>query len=176
MKNYIITENGFDKKIIEKILPKNILSHTKLIESGGYSSAVSLARSVFLNGDAKVLLLLDAGTTDEDEIEKKEDFIINYFNLISSDSEYKILYFIPGIEELFFIDKNFIEKTFMIQINEFEFEILKNDPKSSLKKISKNDDYRKIIFNNINNLSDETITKIQKTNIVDEIIKYSSKN
>jgi len=174
MKNYIITEGSFDKKFLEKVLPPYILTNTRLIESMSDSSAVSLARSIFLNGNSKVLLALDANTTDENEIKQKESYVRNNFNLISSDSEYKVSYFIPEIESLLFVDKNFIERLFMIQMNEFEFELSKSNPKSSLKKLSKNEDYRKIIDNCLNDLPEDIIRKIQKTQVIDEMIKYVS--
>ncbi len=174
MKNYIITEGSFDKKFLEKILPQNVLSNTKLVEGMGYSSAISLAKSIFLNGNARVLLVLDSDTTDENEIKEKGNYIKNTFNLISSDSEYKLFYLVPEIEALFFVDKNFIEKTFAIQMNEREFELSKSNPKSSLKKLSKNVDYYKTIDNCLNILSNDIIQKMQKTPVIDEMIKYAA--
>lgn len=174
MKNFIITEGSFDKKVLEKILPYNILKTNMLVEGMGYSSAVSLAKSIFLNGNAKILLVLDADTTDEQQIKEKENYIKNTFNLISSDSEYKLLYVVPEIESLFFVDKDFIEKTFKIQMNETEFELSKLNPKSSLKKMTKEADYTQTINFWLNTLPSDIIKKMQEIPVVDEMIRYAA--
>ena len=157
-----------------QILPQNILTTTKIVEGMGYSSAISLAKSIFINGNARVLLVLDSDTTDENEIKEKENYIKNTFNLISSDSDYKVLYLVPEIETLFFVDKSFIENIFTIQMNDREFELSKSNPKSSIKKLAKNMDYYKVVDNCLNNLPNDVIQKIQHAPVINEMIKYAT--
>jgi hypothetical protein len=174
MRNLIITEGSFDTQLLEKILPESTLSNVKIVAGMGYSSAVSLAKSYYANGGAKILIVLDADTNNEEEIREKESLIDGLFSLIATDAEYKIVYFVPEIERLFFADKDFIESYFKRSFTPLELELMKQNPKVGLRNIAVESDYKSLSKNLLNSLPVSAIQKIQATPEIKKIIDFSN--
>lgn len=158
MKKYIVVEGKFDKKVFEKLLPKKILKETNIIISEGYTSSISLAKSIYSNGNNKTIIVADSDSVDENEISEKYNFIKKSFEYIPSNSMYKIVLFTPEIEKLFFFDKSFVESFFKIKLSDYEIEAAKRDPRFFINRYSDNE-------NNFRVERERLLKKLSKKNI-----------
>ena len=172
--SYLITEGNLDKFFLEKILPSNISDKVRIVSGDGMNSAISLARSRYIDGNNKILLLVDADTVDPIIVEDKREKIENMIYSLSGASKVKIVVFVPEIEKLLVTDKAFIESYFDKNLNDFEFDLIQNDPKFGLLKLTK-DNSKSIsqICTELLNQADETvIKKMQNHHQIQEIINY----
>ncbi len=135
MKNYIITEGQFDLKLLSQIIPNQFIINTKFFSAGGYSSALSLAKSLLEKSEtkkAKIFLILDADTIDEIKYKEKTNFINQY---IGSASNFKLILFKPEIETVLFESKNLISRVAKREISDLELDFGKSNPRDVLRLI-----------------------------------------
>ncbi|MCS6625645.1 hypothetical protein N0B44_22280 [Roseibacterium beibuensis] len=68
MTNYLVIEGESDRRLLEQALPAKTKSRSRIIVGGGVSSAVSLAKTLALQGKLPVAVILDADTENEARI------------------------------------------------------------------------------------------------------------
>ncbi len=133
MEKIIITEGAFDCKLLTMVLPMDLLINTRIRNAGGYSSALSLART-FLEEDFEkekfVFLVVDADTTDQLKIKEKQAFINNY---IGNFENFSLTVFEPQIEVLLFESKALIEKVSNRSISNYDVSLGKYNPSEAFK-------------------------------------------
>lgn len=130
---YIVTEGDFDKDLIEILVPEQYQEKVSVLSAGGYSAALSMARSILsARHKAKTILVVDADTVDEKDAEEREDFIRSYMHRISADNRFAILLQKPEIEAVFFEDKSALENLTGKAYTDLEFHLAKDNPKKNL--------------------------------------------
>lgn len=171
---YLITEGKLDKIFLEKILPTKISENVKILSGSGETSAISLARSRFIDGQNKVLLLLDADTVDKEKVALKKYQTENMIFSLSGPSTAKVVLFVPEIEQLLVIDKPFIEHYFDKKLSDFEYDLIQNDPKFGLLKLSKDKSkpINQVCEEILEKADQNVIQKMQKQEQIQEIIDF----
>lgn len=130
---YIVTEWEFDKKLVEMIIPEELQERVSVLSAGGYSAALAMARSILsARHQSNAILVVDADTLDEHNIQEREDFIRSYMNRISADERFAILLQKPEIEAIFFEDKSALEHLTSRSFSDLEFKLAKDNPKDNL--------------------------------------------
>jgi hypothetical protein len=172
MNQIIVTEGKFEKALLESILPIETMSKIKIEAGMGSSSALSLARSYYVNGDNRVLVALDSYTNNEQQIREKKSFTESFLNMYPSNSEMKVVVFIPELEALFFTDKHFIESYFGKNISPTEFELYKRDPEYALEQLSGGKPAKNIRLDILNKIDDSVRKKIIADPSIKEVINY----
>lgn len=130
---YIVTEWDFDKDLVEMVIPEQYQQKVSVLSAGGYSAALSMARSILsARHQARTILVVDADATDERDVAEREDFIRTYMHRISGDDRFAILLQKPEIEAVFFEDKNSLEQLTGKDFSDLEFELAKDNPKRNL--------------------------------------------
>jgi len=176
MKQVIVTEGKFDKALLEKVLPEEIIAKTKIDAGMGATSALSLARSYCINGANKILVVIDSDSNNERQIYEKKSFAESFLSFSPSNSEMKVVLFIPELESIFFADKSFIEKYFGKEITPTEFDLYKRDPEYALEKLSGGKLPKNIRLDLLNHIDSEIKGKIRNEPGVKEIIEYFTQN
>jgi hypothetical protein len=171
---YIITSGKFETDLIQKVLPNDLLQNTKVVTGAGDTSALSLARSYYTEKKSKILLLVEAETFDDDKVAEKKKLYENMIYAVPGNSEIKIIVFVPEIESLLFIDKHFIENFFGKTLSDFEFDLAQRDPKFGMIRLKGDQKYssNQIAYDLLNQINQDVIGKIQKSNQIQEIINF----
>lgn len=130
---YIVTEWDFDKELVEMIIPDDLQERVSVLSAGGYSAALAMARSILsARHKSNAILVVDADTLDDHNIQEREDFIRSYMNRISADERFAILLQKPEIEAVFFEDKSALEHLTHRSFSDLEFRLAKDNPKDNL--------------------------------------------
>lgn len=135
MKNYIVTKEEFDLKLLMQLIPVELLLESKIINAGSYSSALSLTRSLLEKPETKhsmIFLILDAETGDEDRIDEKKAFINQY---IGTTENVTVILFKPEIETVFFESIDLISRVVGSNISNLDLEVGKLYPRDGLKRL-----------------------------------------
>lgn len=125
---YLIFEGEFDQLVITRIIPKELLVGCKLVVGAGYTSSISIGKSIYSRGDNDVALVVDSDTMDEKEVDERYSYIKSSFGTIPSNSKLEIIMFTPEIEKVFFYDKDFVESFFERKFTNFELMSALRDP------------------------------------------------
>ncbi|MFK7798728.1 MAG: hypothetical protein AB8E82_14860 [Aureispira sp.] len=178
MQNILITEGNFDVTVMQRVLPASISTTTKVVNGGGSTSALSAARSRYVDGNYKIVLLIDADSSDPSTINEKQHLYENMiYSLGTPSSEAKVVLLTPEIEALFFESKEFIEKTFGRSLSDLEFEFLKKNPKAAIERLAQGTQELPKQYLPLGNflleqLDDVTIERIRQSKQIQEIIEY----
>ncbi len=130
---YIITEDDFNKDLVEMLVPEEYQGKVSVLSAGGYSAALSMARSILSSRhQSNTILVVDANSNNDDNIEEREDFIRSYMHLISNDDRFAILLQKPNIEVAFFEDKDALESLTGKDYSDLEFHLAKDNPKQNI--------------------------------------------
>jgi len=133
----IITEGKFDAEALTEILKdKNLGAEYKIISAGGYSSALSKARSLLSFGDQKVLLLLDTDSVEKDKIDEKKEFVDFYVSGKNNSEYFKAVWAIPEFEIIFLKNKKFLHQLRAEELSHELLEIGEASPRRMLESIS----------------------------------------
>ena len=158
-KIFLIAEGDTDIAILRKLIPEQYAKGVKFVAGKGYSAATSLAGSLLYDKpDIRVVLVLDADTTDPNLIQERYDFLDWQLKRMSFNRSYDIILFVPMIEALF-INHNIIEIEQPVSYN----------PRNTIDKALKK---QNISFNDfIQNLSKSDIDRLRKDQAVQTIIE-----
>jgi len=165
---YFIVEGAFDKFILERILPEEIVSQTKIITGNGYNIALSKARSLLVSSELPVSLIVDSNTTDRTSIEEKKDFIMQSLRQLSTPEHFHIFLAVPEIEVIFFSNREVVEELRGGKISDQQLELAHYNPKQELLKMLHTENLQKS-FRKL--LTPTLIEKLRKTEFVQNIIK-----
>lgn len=135
--DYIITEGEFDLNLLMRVIPSELTSEVKFISAGGYSSALSLAKTLLgktENMNSNIFLVVDADTNETTKIKDKTNFINHYIGY--RDHNFKLLLIVPEIEAVLFESKNLFKKVLNREISDLEIELGKVNPRETLKKLN----------------------------------------
>jgi predicted ATP-dependent endonuclease of OLD family len=108
----IFAEGQSDAEFMMTVFPDSQKKHIKVIASTGYSSMVSMAKSILITYDAYVLLVLDADTTHKAVIEEKRKDMLFSFASLGKRDFVQIFFFVPNLEYVFFEKKALRDKLF----------------------------------------------------------------
>lgn len=136
MENIIIAEGVFDVELLTILLPEDLLLRSRLINAGGYSSALSLAKTFLerdIQNDSLVSLVVDSDTTDEIKIKEKENFIRNY---IGGFNNFNLFIISPEMEAILFESEELIERVAEKSVSNYELTLGKFNPREALKQLS----------------------------------------
>ncbi len=158
MKNdiIIVTEGKFDAEVLKKLLSvKSYNSNFEIVSASGFSSALSKVKSYLSTKENKILLILDADSNSESEIEERKDFVNSYINTSVYQNRLKIIWAIPEFDIIFINNKEFIKELTNSNINDDVLRIGKSAPKKTLELISNKQHDSYISFINKKQIYDE---------------------
>ena len=168
---YIVTEEAFDKLLLEKVLPSTLLSNVEILSSGGYSAALAKASSILSYWQEPVILMVNAQSNNLDAIRAKRSFIYEILSATASDSLFKIVLVEPESEVLLFQDIDILRKMTGGKISELEFNAGKFNPRNTLMSLfgfKKPNERLKLI----DKMDSQIVLAIQKTPIIQELIRH----
>lgn len=165
---YIIVEGQFEKFLLERVLPKEIVSHSKFIIGSGYHTALSKARSILVASELPVSIVVDAETTDSSSIEEKQEFMAQLLGQLSSSEHFHIFVAIPELEILFFYDKEEFEKLIGETLSSHQWELAHYQPKEVLQEIFRTNNLQDTLQEE---LTSEMIAYLSDTDLIQAMIK-----
>ncbi|EHQ29924.1 hypothetical protein [Mucilaginibacter paludis] len=133
MKHYIVTESDFDLRLLSMLIPAELIVTTKIINSGGYSSALSVGKTLILkpeNLDSNIILFLSADTNDESKISEKLNFIKSY---IGYDDRLEIILVKPQVASILFESPDLIGRLAKMKGVEYDIALGRYIPDDVLK-------------------------------------------
>ena len=172
MNNYLVVEGKTNKILMEALLPKDVLAKTEIVEGGEYTSSLAIGRSIYVSGNKKVLVAIEANSNDEIEISDKYNFIKNYFSMVYANSEIKAILFKPEIEHIFFSDKPFIESFVGKKIDDETYMLAERDPKFYLNHFANGNGDKPLHERLLNALKEENKQAILESEELREIIDF----
>jgi hypothetical protein len=136
MKTLVITEGKLDQLLLDRVLradPPH--GQFRVVAAGGLSSAISLARSYLATGGDRIALVLDADTTNPNEIRAKQSEIEELLEAVGSKTRFTVRLIVPEAEALLFSDRRTAESLFKRRLSEQEWAEAQYQPHKVLSQV-----------------------------------------
>ncbi len=104
---YIVVEGITDREIIKSVINPVLLKNVKIETVHGKSAVISTARTILKTKRIPTVIIVDADSTDIEQIEETKSTYDILLKQVSENIPYKLLVNIPEIESVFFKDKQF---------------------------------------------------------------------
>lgn len=150
----IVTESEMDKLLWSRIFSG--IENIKITAGSGYSSALTLASSILTYHKKPVLLLLDADSNDQTDIDERYSFVNSYLDMSTPDAVFKIILFQPELETVFFEDAKVAEHLIGRHLTELELESARLRPKQFLQRELQSASNKTHILNTVISKLDES--------------------
>lgn len=138
IQKFIVTEGNRESLLLSKLFSS--FENIKIKAGTGYSSALSLARTILSYHKKPVLLLLDAESQDQTDIAERYSFVNSYLGMSTPGAVFKIILFQPELETVFF-DAKVAEHLIGRPLTESELQLARLHPKQVLQEaVSGNDE------------------------------------
>lgn len=98
MKPYLVVEGRTDAEILRRFLPRSLQQHYKLVIGDGKSSAISDARTLLTLSREPVALVVDADTTDPDQVREEESTTRQLLQSASAGINCEVFLAVPNLE------------------------------------------------------------------------------
>jgi len=174
MSIYILCEGLKDEKLLNFVLPKQLLSDfdVKIVVAGGSSGVKSLARSLVVRRQAPVAIVVDAGSVIPEFIQERCENIEEIVKGVAGNTPVKVFLAVPEIEVVFFQDVSFLTKLLGYIPDQHALDLAVFAPKKILQQLlsqsGKINNYSEIF----NQLSPEDTEILRKAPLIQEIICF----
>src|SRR5579863_1035296 len=102
MDNVVITEGESDATFVKSLIGSGKADKTHYIPAGSWSSADSLARSYLTDPQTKVVVIVDADSSDPNLIEERKRFLQRSLGQIADKARWRVIVVAPEVERLLF--------------------------------------------------------------------------
>lgn len=169
----VVTEGKIDIAILKAILKPDEDDNVEFFPAGGWSSADSYSRSVLVNGNRNVALVVDADTTDANLAEERRSFLHRSMGAIASSSKWIVIVIEPEIEMLLFKDRKVIEALAGRSLSETDCVRASFTPKAVLKELFAGKNLVDIYENDLPNLN---LNQIREATPIQELMTFLKLN
>lgn len=126
---YIVVEGSHHFNILMHLLPDESTQGIKFVVSGGNNSAPSLSTTLLMEKHIPLVLLLDADTVDEAQVQTRRSTLESLLNRAPPDTPRAVLLAVPEIEGVFLQNKVELERLFSRTISNIEWTLALRSPK-----------------------------------------------
>ncbi len=154
IQKFIVTGRNSESLLLSKLFSS--FENIKIKAGTGYSSALSLARTILSYHKKPVLLLLDAESRDQTDIAEEYSFVNGYLWMSTPGAVFKIILFQPELETVFFEDAKVAEHLIGRHLTEPELESARLRPKQFLQRELQSASNKTHILNTVISKLDES--------------------
>jgi len=171
-KAYIVIQGKSYEAAIESILPRNMADDVLVTEGTSQSSAISLAASILIVKQRPVALIVDAGTTDADDIQTQKYVLRDILYRASPGIPFEVFLAAPEMEVLFLQDRRFIEKIANRKFSDTEWQDAALHPKKFLSDLLKQD--ASVSAKLLEKIDDEAVRNVQAHPLLRNVCNFLS--
>ncbi|MEM7795327.1 MAG: hypothetical protein AAF579_12875 [Cyanobacteria bacterium P01_C01_bin.118] len=169
-KAYIVVEGPSDAKILRALLDETLLEDVKFINGEGKYGAETMARSLLLDRQIPVLLVIDADTSNPEAIHSYQQDLDFLTRSAAVGTPYKILQAVPTIEAVFLQDRSLFEHLIGRQFTDLEWQLGQKDPKELLSQYSAG--AKDFIQTTLSQLTEPTKQTLSQHSLIQDIIIF----
>jgi hypothetical protein len=168
---YVVTEGAVDAKILQKLLPKQVVEDTEFVAGAGKYSAHSLAVTLLALKQRPLALVIDADTNNQNLIQEQRSYLQELLRQAASDTRFEIFAAVPTLESIFFQDRDLIEQALHRKLTESEWETAKSDQKITSEHLT---GVNLLIETILANLTDDKIHLFQQHPLISKLNEFLS--
>ncbi|MEB3311886.1 MAG: hypothetical protein VKJ02_16800 [Snowella sp.] len=101
---YIVCEGSAELRLLQRILPRELLKDIEIVAAGGLFAIKSLARSLVVRRQVPVAIIFNTNSVDPDLIQERISSIEEIVKSVSIGTPVKVIPAVPAIEIIFFED------------------------------------------------------------------------
>ncbi|MFM7437509.1 MAG: hypothetical protein ACKO2V_02750 [Snowella sp.] len=171
---YIVCEGSTDVKLLQRILPQELLKDVEIVPAGGLFAIKSLARSLVVSRQVPVAIVADADTVDSNVIQERISSIEEMVQSVAIHTPVKVILAVPSIEIIFFEDIGLLSHLLEYDPSQAQemMNLAKSQPDKAIGKfLDRSHEYSKR-NGLINQLTNDDLEILRKVPFMQEIIYF----
>jgi hypothetical protein len=167
---YIVCEGDFEAQLLQRILPKSLLTGVQIVAAGGFSAAKSLARSLLVRRQVPMAIVVDADSVDPDLIQERLTSTENIISSVAVNTSTRVILAVPSFEMIFFQDHFLLARLLGYEPSQDMLNLAISQPRKALQQLLANSHTNPSQI--INKLTDEEMATLLKAPVIQELIHF----
>jgi hypothetical protein len=167
---YVVTECDLDLKLLESLLPKDIVKVTKFVASR--RSGSTRAMTILAVNHRPLAFVAETTARTQEGVLEREDMLRYLIRPGAVRAPFKIFTPFPSIEMVFFQDRTLLEQLIGRKINDLEWKFATFNPKEVLNHLLEGHPEGLTIEGILDTLTDEAIEVLQKHPFICSISEF----
>jgi hypothetical protein len=169
MNAYIVTEGPLDKKLLQRLLPTELLQEVGIVEAGSLSAVTAMARSLAVRHKVPILVVVDSDSVEPRAIAYRRTDINELIAGIAV-KPVEVLLAVPQMEVVFFQDRNLLTQWFGDRLTPEILIRAEFQPRQMLEGLLAGDDRSQVEL--IEGLSDRQVEFLRQAAVIQEVIGF----
>lgn len=169
---YIVCEGTLDAKLLQRVLPEELLSDVEVVAAGGLSAAKSLVRSLLVRRQLPVAMVVDADSVASDLVQERLTSIEEIVKSVSVDTLVEVILAVPSIESVFFQDHFLLSRILGYEPASEILGLATFQPRQALQQLLTKSHKANSESQIINQLTNEDLEVLRQTPVIQEIIHF----
>jgi hypothetical protein len=125
---YLVAEGELDIKLLQRLLPAEIVAQTEFVAAGGAYAARSMAGTLLAERMRPVALVVDSDTQDEQSVREKRETIVSLLRQASASTPFEVFMAVPSVEAVLFQDQSILKNVVESILPETEWQPAQSSP------------------------------------------------
>ncbi len=169
---YIVCEGVSDVKLLQCILPKELLNGVEIVAAGGLSAIKSLSRSLLVRRQVPVAIVADADSVAPDLVQERLSSIEELVESVAVDTPVKVILAIPSIDVIFFQDSVLLSRLLGYKPSQEMLSLAISQPHKALRQLLSQSEMNYGQSPITNRFTNEDIEIIRKAPVIQEVMYF----
>lgn len=167
---YIITEEDFDRDLLQATLPAELINEVGIVSGGG--NYASLARSLIVRRKVPVALVLDADCVSEKLLAERQQGVDDLLRMVAGNTPTKVVLVVPEVENLLFTEVSVLSRLLGYDPPQEILASAEYRPEKALQTLLAHSKLVHDKFDLLKRLTEEDLKILQKSSPMQELIRF----
>ncbi len=172
MNAYIVCEGAFDRQLLQRVLPEELLNNVEIVAAGGLSAAKSLARSLLVRRQLPIAIVVDADSVAPELIQERLNTIEEIIESVSVNTLVKVILAVPSMETIFFQDNLLLSRLLGYKPSQELLSLAAFQPREALQKLLSQANQKPSRLQMITHLTHDDLEILRKAPVIQEIMQF----
>lgn len=169
---YVLTDSEFIAALLLRLITKEDQADV-YIKAFASSTLYSLARTLLLERDRPVAVVVDANTPNPEGIARERRGAEELLRDVAGGLRpFKVVLAVPEIEAVFFERPEVLRRRFDGAVTDHLLELGQYSARAALRKLAADGDGEKLRWEILNSLTDDEVAALRRTDLIREVLEF----
>jgi hypothetical protein len=168
---YIVTEGSLDEKLLQRLLPAELLRDVGIVAAGSLSSVTSMSRSLAVRRRVPILVVVDSDSVEPRAIASRRTDINEMVAGVAIEPV-EVLVAVPQMEVVLFQDRALLTQWFGDRITQEDLIRAEFQPRQVLERLLAESPNAVSLETMIEQLNDRQVETLQQATVIQEAMQF----
>jgi hypothetical protein len=168
---YIVTEGSLDEKLLQRLLPSELLCDVGIVAAGSLSSVTAMSRSLAIKRKVPILVVVDSDSVEPRAIAYRRTDISEMVSGIAVEPVQVVLA-IPQMEVVLFRDRSLLNQWFGDRITQEDLIRAEFQPRQVLERLLAESPNGLTLAVMLEQLTDRQVESLRQATVIQEAMQF----